>query len=139
MHWPGSVVGCFIVDVEQCQPMKTPIQKTDNLTGAIPTVAGAGSALLGPRVEMATAGNVAEFARLPKAGERCPVTGTSRSWLVETDASLGPDDRFLIRVRRRGCLRGAVFISVPKLSSFLSRAAAGKVEGFVSGEGANEN
>jgi hypothetical protein len=111
-------------------------------TGAIPTVAGAGSALLGPRVEMATAGNVAEFVRLPKAGERCAVSGASRSWLIETDASLGPDDRFLIRVRRRGCLRGAVFASVPKLSSFLSRAAAGKVDGFVSdtaGEGENEN
>ena len=101
-------------------------------------VAGAGSARLGPRVEMATVENVAEFARLPKAGERCAVSGASRSWLIETDASLGPEDRFLIRVRRRGCLRGTVFISVPKLSSFLSRAAAGKVEGFVSGEGEYE-
>jgi len=111
-------------------------------TGAIPTVAGAGSARLGPRVEMATDGNVAEFVRLPKAGERCPVSGASRSWLIETDQELSPEDRFLIRVRRRGCLRGTVFTSVPKLSSFLSRAAAGKVAGFVADtaeEGANEN
>jgi len=108
-------------------------------TGAIPTVVGAGSARLGPRVEMATVGNVAEFARLPKAGERCAVSGASRSWLIETDAKLGPEDRFLIRVRRRGCLRGTVFTSVPKLSSFLSRAAAGEVDGFVSGEVENEN
>ncbi|MCX6971191.1 MAG: hypothetical protein NTV93_13710 [Verrucomicrobia bacterium] len=111
-------------------------------TGAIPTVAGAGSARLGPRVEMATAGNVAEFVRLPKAGERCPVSGASRSWLIETDQELSPEDRFLIRVRRRGCLRGTVFTSVPKLSSFLSRVAAGKVEGFIAGIAAeveNEN
>ena len=103
-------------------------------TGAIPTVAGAVPARLGQRVEAATAGNVAEFSRLPKPGERCPVSGASRSWLIETDAKLGPDERFLVRVRRRGCLRGTVFVSVPKLCAFIAKAAAGEVVGFAGEE-----
>ena len=101
-------------------------------TGEIPTVAGAVPAHFGQRVEMATAGNLAAFSRLPKAGERCAVSGASRSWLIETDAKLGPDDRFLVRVRRRGCLRGTVFVSVPRLCKFLHSAAAGDVEGYAS-------
>ncbi len=100
-------------------------------TGAIPKVAGAVPERLGHRVEVATAGNVAEFGRLPKAGERCSVSGASRSWLIETDAKVGPDERFLVRVRRRGCLRGTVFVSVPKLCAFIAKAAAGQVNGFV--------
>lgn len=88
----------------------------------------------GQRVEAATAANVAEFSRLPKAGQRCPVSGASRSWLIETDAKLGPDEKFLVRVRRRGCLRGTVFISVPKLCAFIAKASAGKVAGFVGEE-----
>ena len=93
-------------------------------------VAGAVSARCEMPSVAATAANVAEFARLPKVGERCPVSGGSRSWLVETDKSLPPDQKFLIRVRRRGCLRGVVFVSVPKVVSFLQAVQAGAVAEF---------
>lgn len=109
--------------------------KENNLTGQVPTVAGTVPAHFGQRVEVATSTNLAEFSRLPRAGERCPVSGASRSWLIETDASLPPDQRFLVRVRRRGCLRGTVFVSVPRLSSFIRGVAAGEVAGFTSDKG----
>lgn len=101
-------------------------------TGQIPTVAGAVPAYLGQRVEVATAANLAEFSRLPKAGERCPVSGASRSWLIETDQKLSAADKFLVRVRRRGCLRGTVFCSVPRLCAFIRGVQAGEVAGFTS-------
>lgn len=106
--------------------------KQKSETGAIPTVAGAGSAHFGQRVEVATSANLAEFGRLPRPGERCPVSGCSRSWLIETDAKLGPDEKFLVRVRRRGCLRGAVFVSLPQLCAFIRGVRAGEVAGFTS-------
>jgi len=118
------------------------MKENDILTGQVPTVAGAVPAHFGHRSEVATAGNVAEFSRLPRAGERCPVSGASRSWLIETDASLPPAQRFLVRVRRRGCLRGTVFVSIPRLSSFIRGVAAGEVAGFLANtaeEGENEN
>jgi hypothetical protein len=106
--------------------------KSSILTGAIPTVAGAVPAQLGQRVEVATAANVAEFSRLPKPGARCAVSGASRSWLIETNEKLSPDEKFLVRVRRRGCLRGAVFVSVSRLSAFIRGVQAGEVAGFTS-------
>jgi hypothetical protein len=63
-----------------------------------------------------------DLARLPKPGERDPITGCSRSWLIDADASLPTKERFLFRVRRIGKLRGAVFINVAKLLAFLRRA-----------------
>jgi len=103
-------------------------------TGAIPTVAGAGSAGLGHLAGIVSSGTVAEFAALPRAGERCSVTSGSRTWLIETNEKLPLEDKFLVRIRQRGCLRGKVFISIPKFSKFVSKAAAGEIEGFI-GEG----
>jgi hypothetical protein len=65
-----------------------------------------------------------EVARLPRPRERDPITGTSRTWLIETDATLAPKERFLFRVRQRGKIRGAVFINVAKLLAFLRKAEA---------------
>lgn len=116
--------------------------KKHELTGQVPTVAGAVPEHFGQRVEVAAAGNVAEFSRLPRAGERCPVSGSSRSWLIETNQKLPPGEQFLVRVRRRGCLRGVVFVSVPRLCAFIRGVQAGEVAGFVADtaeEGANEN
>ena len=84
----------------------------------------------GEQVELATSSNPAEFSRLPKVKERCPVSGASRSWLLETNAKLPVKDQFLVRVRRRGCLRGVVFVSVPKLMEFLRGVQEGVVAGF---------
>jgi hypothetical protein len=103
----------------------------NEMTLEVPKVAGAVPACMDQRqVEVLTTNNLREFSRLPRAGERCPVSGASRSWLIETDAKLPPDERFLVRVRRRGCLRGAVFVSVPRLSDFIRGVQAGTVSGF---------
>lgn len=82
------------------------------------------------QVEAATSANIVEFASLPKVRERCPISGASRSWLIETNAWLPRHQQFLVRVRRSGCLRGKVFVSVPKLSAFIRDVQSGEVEGF---------
>ena len=111
--------------------------RQNEVTGQISMVTAAGPVHLGQRVEIAKATNVAEFSRLPKAGGRCAVSGASRTWLIETNAKLPIEQRFLVKVRRRGCLRGTVFVSVPKLYAFLRAVPAGKVAGFVA-EGATD-
>jgi len=63
-----------------------------------------------------------ELTRLPRPGERDFISGGSRSWLIETNESLPPDERFLFRVRQPGKVRGAVFCRVEKLLSFLRKA-----------------
>lgn len=63
-----------------------------------------------------------ELSRLPRPGERDPITGSSRSWLIDTNENLAPKERFLFRVRQPGKPRGTVFINVSKLLEFLHRA-----------------
>jgi hypothetical protein len=58
----------------------------------------------------------AEWKRLPGARERCPVSGLSRSGLIDL-ANVVPG--LLVRVRRPGCIRGAVLLSLPVLRSYL--------------------
>jgi hypothetical protein len=70
------------------------------------------------------------FTSLPKVKERCPFTGASRSWLIETNEKLPKAHRFLERVRERGCLRGKVFVSMPKLCAFIRNVQEGAVDGF---------
>jgi hypothetical protein len=96
----------------------------------MPKVAGDVPAHLSRQVEIATSANLSEFSRLPISPGRCPISGASRSWLIETNAWLPRHQQFLVRVRRSGCLRGKVFVSVPKLSAFIRDVQAGEVEGF---------
>jgi hypothetical protein len=42
--------------------------------------------------------------------------------MLDTDAKLPPEDRFLFRVRQRDKIRGVVFVNVEKLLAFLRRA-----------------
>jgi hypothetical protein len=58
----------------------------------------------------------AEFTRLVKAGQRCPVSGLSRSGMIDL-GNVVPG--LLVRVRRPGCIRGAVLVSLPVLRSYL--------------------
>ncbi len=121
------------------KPHKNMNPTSQTYTGAMPKVAGDIPAHLSRQVEIATSANLAEFSRLPKPPGRCPISGGSRSWLLETDAKLPPDQRFLVRVRRRGCLRGVVFVSVPKLCAFLRGVQNGEVAGFTSEGVSDEN
>jgi hypothetical protein len=63
-----------------------------------------------------------EITKLPPPRVPDPIIGASRTWLVQSDAELPPEERFLFRVVRRGKLRGATFLNVPKLMAFLRKA-----------------
>jgi hypothetical protein len=138
-HFQFHAAGMTPAAVSQTNPHKNMTPTSQTYTGAMPKVAGDVPAHLSRQVEIATSANLAEFSRLPKPPGRCPISGGSRSWLLETDAKLPPDQRFLVRVRRRGCLRGVVFVSVPKLCAFLRGVQNGEVEGFTSEGVSNEN
>lgn len=56
-----------------------------------------------------------EYSRLPRPRERCPISGASRTWLIEHDAM----GHFLFRVRLPGKMRGTVFVNVTKLLAYL--------------------
>jgi hypothetical protein len=58
----------------------------------------------------------AEWGRLPRAREKCPVSQLSRSGLIDL-ANAVPG--LLVRVRRPGCIRGCVLVSLPVLRSYL--------------------
>jgi len=59
-----------------------------------------------------------EFCKLPPPRGRCPFTGASRTWLLE-HAEAGHFK--IVRVRKPGAVRGAVFIHVPSLLEFLRK------------------
>jgi hypothetical protein len=61
-------------------------------------------------------GQLPEFAPLPAPKERCPISGGSRSWLVEHGEA---GDFRLVRVRQKGKLRGKVLMHVPSLLAWL--------------------
>ena len=100
------------------------------VTTNLPTVAGRIPAELAGRFQTAPIGE-AEFGRLPVGPKaRCPVSGASRSWLIEHDTF----GHFLIRVRRKGHTRSTVFVDVHKLKSYLrSWQAANEAERLVKG------
>ena len=61
----------------------------------------------------------AEFLRLPVAKVRCPLTGLSRSGLLETAEAA----KAIVRVRLPGRARGTVLIDRPNLVAFLHQLA----------------
>lgn len=58
-----------------------------------------------------------EFVRLPKPGSRCPVSGLSRTTLVELVADRKIEAKHL---RRRGALRGIVLINRQSLVDYIN-------------------
>ena len=58
-----------------------------------------------------------EFGRLPRARERCPVTGLSRSGMIDLSESC---KGMLVRIRRPGTVRGAVLVHYPTLLAYLA-------------------
>lgn len=66
---------------------------------------------------------VPEFGPLPPARGRDPITGASRTWLIEGEAA----GHFkLVRIRKPGAMRGKVFIHYPSLLEFLRRNLTGQ-------------
>jgi hypothetical protein len=102
----------------------------DSETGLI-TASGAVPPELAHCVQNVPSPSLPEICRLPRPGARDPISGASRTWLLEADATLTPGERFLFRIRKRGRLRGAVFINVAKLLAFLRKAEAADRKGGV--------
>ena len=91
------------------------------LTGK-PTLFGQAPAGLNARFTAVPPGQLPEFCKLPSPGERCPLTGASRSWILDME-KLGKVK--VVRVRQPGKMRGACFVYVPSLLALLR----GELEG----------
>lgn len=98
--------------------------KTFLSTDDRPTVAGSVPDLLANTLREVPPPLLPEFTRLPRPRERDPITGASRTWLIQTNDRLSADRRFLFRVRQRGKIRGTCFINVAKLLAVLRDAEA---------------
>lgn len=88
------------------------------------TVVGPVPPFLTRQIESVPAPALPELMRLPRPHERDPIFNCSRSWLIETDAALRPEEKFLFRVKQRGKIRGCVFLNVSKFIEFMKRAEA---------------
>lgn len=89
-------------------------------TSGIPTVAGSVPPAIAGRVQAGPALQ-SEYGRLPRPGEREPISGLARSTLLELDESLPISERFIIRIRKRGKQRGATLIVADRLRAVLSK------------------
>jgi hypothetical protein len=92
------------------------------ITTELPTAAGPVPPFLAHRIKSVPAPQIPFLTRLPRPGEREPITNASRSWLLDTNDKLPPEERFLFRVRQRDKIRGVVFVNVEKLLAVLRRA-----------------
>jgi hypothetical protein len=103
--------------------MKTPNEVRHSAgTDAPMTIIGAAPPGLALHVQSLPPPPEPELMRLPRPGERDPITSSSRQWLIDMDASLPASERFLFRIRRRGYQRGVVFVNVAKLRAFMARS-----------------
>lgn len=85
------------------------------LTG-LPTLHGAPPPGMERRFAPVPSGQVPEWCKLPTPRERCPITGASRSWILDQE-QLGRVK--IARVRQPGRMRGACFVYVPSLLALL--------------------
>ena len=97
----------------------------DAASALLPTLAGPVPPGLQHLFQAVPAPALPEVSRLPAPGERCAISGASRTWLLETDARAKKSGAgFLFRVRQPGKTRGAVFVNTAKLLAFLRAAEA---------------
>jgi hypothetical protein len=91
------------------------IEDSSFLTGK-PTLLGQAAAGLESRFLPVPSGQLPEFCKLPSPRERCPLTGASRSWILDMEKAGRVK---VIRVRQPGKMRGACFVYVPSLLALL--------------------
>lgn len=65
-----------------------------------------------------------EFFRLPKPPERDPLVGGSRGWMNDFNRELPPDEKFIIKAKRRGRARGVCFVDSGKYLAALRKLSA---------------
>ncbi len=98
---------------------------TAELTTGLSTLAGRPPRGLEHAFQSVPAPATPELTTLPKPGARDPITGRSRTWLVEAAEEARRDGMpFLFRIRQRGKRRGAVFIRVPVLLQWIAQREA---------------
>jgi len=81
-----------------------------------PTLVGEPPPGLERRFAPVPPGAMPEWCKLPTPRERCPITGASRSWILDQE-QLGRVK--IARVRQPGRMRGACFVYVPSLLALL--------------------
>lgn len=89
-------------------------------TTELPTVAGAVPPALARQFQQGPA-MPSEYGRLPRPGEREPISGLARSTLLELNESLPSGERFIIHLRRRGKARGSTLIVADRLRAVLAK------------------
>jgi hypothetical protein len=94
----------------------------ERLEAGPPTAIGPIPPSLAKHFQTIPAPALPEIARLPKPKERDPICSASRSFLVDLNQRLAPDDRFLFSLRSRHAKRGAVFMNVQKLLAVMHKA-----------------
>jgi hypothetical protein len=100
------------------QPKNPAPKIEDSLLTEKPTLLGGPPSGMEQFFASAPAGLWPEFAPLPAPRQRCPISGGSRSWLIEHGEA---GDFKLLRVRQKGKLRGKVLMHVPSLLAWLRK------------------
>ena len=97
--------------------MKTPILAFNH---DLPTFAGPVPPGLERLFKSAPAPVLPEVTKLPPPRGRCIICGASRSWMLEANERAKREKRaFLFRVRQPGKIKGACFVNVRALLSYL--------------------
>ncbi len=91
-------------------------QIAEKILAGKPTLLGQAPKGLESRFSPVPSGQLPEFCKLPSPRERCPLTGASRSWILDMEKAGRVK---IIRVRQPGKLRGACFVYVPSLIALL--------------------
>lgn len=97
----------------------------DSLLTSMPTLLGTPPAGMDHRFAPVPLGQLPEFIKLPPARGRCPLTGASRSWLLDQEKN---GTVKIVRVRQHGKMRGACFLYVPSLMALLRDGLEGGVQ-----------
>jgi hypothetical protein len=100
------------------QPTNPALKIEDSLLTGKATLLGGPPRGMEQFFALPPSGQLPEFAPLPAPKERCPISGGSRSWLIEHGEA---GDFKLLRVRQKGKLRGKVLMHVPSLLAWLRR------------------
>jgi hypothetical protein len=106
------------------QPTNPALKTEDSSTRGIaekilagkPTLLGQAPKGLESRFTPVPSGQLPEFSKLPSPRERDPLTGASRSWILDMERAGRVK---IVRIRQPGKMRGACFVYVPSLLALL--------------------
>ena len=103
---------------KQPQPTNPALNIEGSLLTSKPTLLGTPPHGMEQNFATAPPGQWPEFASVPSPEERCPISGLSRTTLIEHGEA---GDFKLFRVRQKGKIRGKLLMHVPSLREWLHR------------------